>query len=314
MSSRTGTPSVAVVVATRDRGRKIAPLIESVLASDLVDFELVIVDQSAGPETEAAVGSYLGDDRVRYVHSDVPGVSRGRNRGVALTTAPVIAITDDDCTVPANWLRAIAQPFVDHPRVGVVFCSVEAVPVSEPGLTPAITFPCDRIVDDVVTAWRLSCDGLSLGAGMAVRRTAFDAVSGFDELLGPGARFGACEDNDLSWRALIAGWWTFQHSGVAVTHDGFRNLDELRDLVKRDFFGVGGTVAKYLRTRELRISRFVLTWILRYGVIDPAREVLGGRRPTGFRRPYMLLRGLVEGLRTPLDRRRRVYRGSSYPQ
>jgi hypothetical protein len=115
----------------------------------------------------------------------------------------------------------------------------------------------------------------------------------------------------MSWRGLIAGWWTYQLSDVVVMHDGFRDLDELRELVKRDFFGVGGAIAKYLRTGQWGITWFMMGWLIRFGLVDPARQLLAGGKPTGFRRPYMLLRGLFAGLRTPLDRKNRLYVANS---
>lgn len=300
-------PRYAVVIATRDRGAKIVPLIESIRANDVEDYEVVIVDQSANDATERSVAPFLVDRRFRYVRSSPVGVSGGRNLGIALTSAPVIAITDDDCVVPKDWLRGITRPFEQYPRVGVVFCSVEPVPVSEPGHTPHIIFRTNRMLSSVMGAWTSSSKHLSLGAGMAVRRAAFDELNGFDELLGAGAKFGAVEDNDLSWRGLLRGWTTFQCADVTVVHDGFRTVEELRHLVTRDFYGVGGAVAKYVQVGQWRVTWFLVAWLLRFGVILPARDVLGGRRPRGFRRPYMLVRGLVDGLRTPLDRTDLLY-------
>ena len=127
-------------------------------------------------------------------------------------------------------------------------------------------------------------------------------VPGFDESMGPGAKFGAAEDNDLSWRGLLRGWWTFQNAEVCVVHDGFRPIEELKALVVRDFYGVGGAVAKYLRIGKWQIVWFLGSWVVRFGVILPARDLIAGQRPRGFRRPYMLLLGVRDGLRTPFRR------------
>jgi GT2 family glycosyltransferase len=301
------SPECAAVVATRGRGARIVPLIESILASDRQDFELVIVDQSEDDETELAVAPFLTDERIRYARSEQRGLSRGRNLGLALTQAPIVLITDDDCMVPPNWFSGMMQPFEDHPQVGVVFCTVSAVPVDKPGHTPAIRIPENHVVDSVVQAWRIAGSGLNLGAGMAIRRSMFDQLHGFDELLGAGARFGACEDNDLSWRGILAGWWTFRSADVEILHDGFRDLDELRELVIRDFYGVGGAAAKYLRTGKYAIGWFLLRWIIRFGVVDPMRNLVVHGKPTGVRRPWMLVRGVVDGLRTPMDTGIRLY-------
>jgi GT2 family glycosyltransferase len=274
---------------------------------------MVIVDQSSSKATELAVAPYLADARIRYVHTPLAGASRARNLGVSLTTAPIIAITDDDCIVPKDWLSSMSRPFRDHADVGVVFCSVEPVPVTMPGHTPHIIFEQNRIVRTTMDVWKRSSRALSLGAGMAVRRKTFEAVSGFDELLGPGAKFGAVEDNDLSWRSLLCGWATFQCADVRVLHDGFRNLDELRSLVLRDMYGVGGTIAKYLRAGKWQIVWMLMDWLLRLGIILPARDLLGGHRPRGFRRPFIIMHGIVDGFRTPLNRPRLLYHSNSFP-
>lgn len=301
----------AIVVATRDRGAKIVPLIESVQANDTQTFEMIVVDQSLTDETERAIEPFLIDRRIRYVRSSSVGLSRARNLGISLTSAPIIAITDDDCIVPRNWLTGIGQPFVDHPRVGVVFCSVEPIPVDAPGYTPHIIFSRNRILRNPKAAWTSAGDGLSLGAGMAIRRSTFLQLQGFDELLGAGARFGSTEDNDLSWRGMLQGWATFQCADVSVVHDGFRTLDEVRSLVVRDLYGVGGAVAKYLRTGRWQISWFLASWLIRFGVTLPACDLLAGRRPRGLRRPYFLVRGVIDGLRTPLDHSDLLYQRNS---
>jgi GT2 family glycosyltransferase len=295
-------PRYAIVVATRNRGAKIVPLIESILAQDAQDFELVVVDQSSTNATGRALEQYQSDPRVTYVHSSAPGASRARNLGIAMTSAPIIAITDDDCIVPRDWLTQIGRPFDVHPRVGVVFCTVKPVPDERPGLTPHIIFSSNRLVSDVVDVWKRSTRGFWLGAGMAIRRRMLADVDGFDELLGPGAKFGAVEDNDLGWRGLLRGWSLYELADVAVVHDGFRTLDEVRELTIRDFYGIGGAAAKYLRAGKWQILWLVAAWLARFAVVLPVQDVLAGRRPRGLRRPQMLLFGLVSGLRTAVHR------------
>jgi glycosyltransferase involved in cell wall biosynthesis len=299
-------PRYAVVVATYNRGARIGPLVMSLLRSDVTDFELVIVDQSSGDETLRALEPLLGDRRIRYVHSDIAGTSHARNYGSRLTTAPIIAITDDDCIVPPDRLSRLAVPFDTHPEIGVVFCNVDPAPSDGEGHTPHIKFDNVRLLRSVHDI-RLS-QPLWMGAGMAIRRSILADVQGFDEMLGPGCAFSACEDNDIAWRSLLRGWWICEYPDVAVVHDGFRTLEQLRAHGVRDFYGIGGTLAKYLRTGHLRIAAMVLPLLFRFGVLAPAKDLLNGRLPRGLRRPYMLVRGILDGLRAPLDRTTGCYR------
>lgn len=302
------TPRYAIVVATRNRETKIVRLLESILTSVDPRFELVVVDQSGGDATRLAVAPFTRDERVRYVHSGTPGTSRARNLGISLTRAPIIAITDDDCIVPSDWLPRLAEPLAQDPRIGVVFCNVAPFTVDEAGHTPQVQFQRSNTVRSASGAWAHSRKGFALGAGMAIRRSILADVQGFDESLGPGSKFPAAEDNDLAWRALLRGWWLHENADVTVLHDGFRSNTELPELVKRDFYGVGGTIAKYLKTGHMRIVGLLAAWTLQFGVLEPAVDLLEGRRPHGFRRPYMLLRGVADGLCTPLEKGTLRYR------
>lgn len=295
------SPAVAVIIATRNRPDKIRAAIESVLASELADIEVVVVDQSDDDATEQASQSYLADSRFRYIASDTRGLSRARNVGFSHTTAPLVAITDDDCLVPPDWVGKITEPFAADPAVGLVFGSVVPLEPGKPGATPSIAFERPQTMSKANEAWKLGRGGLCLGASMAVRRTTYDRLGGFDQHLGAGSTFSAAEDNDLSWRCLLSGGRTHVTNAVEVVHDGHRTLDEVRALVNRDFFGVGGALAKYVRTRHPGAIGFLLAWAFKFGVVGPGRDVLARQRPRGFRRPYMMARGLYAGMRAPLN-------------
>ena len=118
MTESPGTPSCAVIVATRDRGPKIVPLLDSIMASDLDDFELVVVDQSIDDATETALLPFWAMTASRTCAPPTTGLSRARNLGISSTTAPYLVITDDDCIVPPEWLRAITAPHAGRPRGG----------------------------------------------------------------------------------------------------------------------------------------------------------------------------------------------------
>lgn len=303
------TPRYAVVVATLNRGMRIRPLVESVLRSESPDFELVIVDQSPRDETRRAVEPFLVDPRVRYFHLSVAGTSLARNFGFTVTSAPVIAITDDDCIVPPDWLRQLSKPFDEHGEIGVVYCNVDPVPVSAPGHTPNIRFPVTRIIRGM-SGIRAS-QPLWMGAGMAIHRKMLADVGGFDEMLGPGCAFSACEDNDIAWRALVHGWWVCENAGTTVLHDGFRSLEQLRSHSNRDFFGIGAAMAKYLKTGHLHVAAMLGPLFYKFVVALPVKDLAATHLPRGWGRPYMLLRGVMAGLLAPVDRATLFFRKSA---
>jgi GT2 family glycosyltransferase len=295
------TPRCAVVVSTRGRSHKIPPLVESILRNDERDIEVVLVDQSDDDATEGAVEQFGADERFRYVRTDERGASRGRNQGIAMTTAEIVAITDDDCVVPVDWISRMLEPFQRDPRVGLVFCNVAPAPTEQPGYTPGVQFQRSSTVTNARQGWTAASSAFVLGAGMAGRRSTFEELWGFDELLGPGTAFPACEDNDLMWRAFLRGWSITRTVDTIVVHDGQRRPDEVRDLIRRDCTGAGGAIAKYLRTGHLGALLVLARAFLRFGVLEPMGSIVHGHAPRGLKRPVWMLQGLWHGLRTPVD-------------
>jgi glycosyltransferase involved in cell wall biosynthesis len=300
-------PGVAIVVSTKGRSDKIGGLLQSLASIQSEDVQIIIVDQSEDDATRDVVANYLSDPRLTYTRSRQTGLSRGRNLGIRLTTAPIICITDDDCIVPPNWPERMAEPFADE-RVGVVWCSVVPLEARTDGHTPNRVFDGDSVIRDVDTAWRRAEHGFNLGAGLALRRTAYDSAGGFDDHLGAGSTFPSAEDNDLAWRCLLRGWWVREVSTVEVVHDGFRTMEETKALAVRDFRGIGGAFAKYVRVGRLRALRLPLVWTFRFWAAGPLREIAHGHRPTGLRRPFVLWRGFFSGLRRNMERSTITYR------
>jgi GT2 family glycosyltransferase len=103
---------LAVVVATKDRPVRLRWLLNALEEQDARDFDLVVVHNSTGPETEALL-------RERGVtHLELPaglGPAAMRNAGWRLATAPLVLFTDDDCRPPRNWIQNALAAAARHP-------------------------------------------------------------------------------------------------------------------------------------------------------------------------------------------------------
>jgi glycosyltransferase involved in cell wall biosynthesis len=84
--------------------------VESLLALDYPDFEIVVVDNRPGTNHDP-IPEFPSNGRVRVVLEPSSGASAARNRGIAETTGEFIAFTDDDVLVERNWLRALGVRF-----------------------------------------------------------------------------------------------------------------------------------------------------------------------------------------------------------
>ena len=94
MRNKEKNPLVSVVIPTYNRAWVIKEAVDSVLAQDYKDFELIIVDDGSTDNTSDVLASY-GED-VRVLFQENRGVSAARNRGVAEASGHFVAFLDSD--------------------------------------------------------------------------------------------------------------------------------------------------------------------------------------------------------------------------
>jgi glycosyltransferase involved in cell wall biosynthesis len=179
---------VSAVVCTRNRPEPVARVVRSLLLSPEEELELLVVDQSDGPETEDALRPLLSDPRLRYYRSQARGKGAALNEGIRASRGQIIVCTDDDCEAPPGWVIEMAKALESQPSAAIAFCSVIPVPHDErAGYVPSYRLKQNRLLRSISAI----CGGLGIGAGMALRRDFAMSMGGFDEAFGPGARFRA---------------------------------------------------------------------------------------------------------------------------
>src|SRR5687767_13895344 len=102
---------IAVVVPTIGRLGPLTRCLASLAACEPRPLEILVVDQSGCPEIAALVA---GHDGARLVPCVGRGVALGRNVGLRATAATHVCITDDDCTVPPDWVVVASRQAALH--------------------------------------------------------------------------------------------------------------------------------------------------------------------------------------------------------
>ena len=87
-------PLVSVIIPTYNRAEIIEEAVDSVLAQDYKDFELIVVDDGSTDNTSEVLATY-GDD-IRVLYQENKGVSAARNRGISEAAGKLIAFLDSD--------------------------------------------------------------------------------------------------------------------------------------------------------------------------------------------------------------------------
>lgn len=203
---------VSVVISTYNRCGLLPAALESVLAQDApgVAYEVVLVDNNSTDETRRVVEEFIarGHRNLRYFFEPKQGLSHGWNRGIAEARGRIIAFTDDDIRVRADWVANIKRTFDEHPEVDFVGSRVLPVWPREPPrwLTPENWSPL-ALQDYGETARPYSnLDNPICLLGKSFRREAFKRVGLFRPDLGRVKDgVGSLEDSDMQQRLWRAG-------------------------------------------------------------------------------------------------------------
>jgi GT2 family glycosyltransferase len=303
-----GTLEVSVVVATRDRPRRLQALIDSLRSQDLNRdaFEVIVVDDGSAPETQELLrGQGVADGMSLRVirHDRSAGPANSRNEGWRAANAPLIAFTDDDCVADPRWLSAGVAAAAQAPGA-IVQGATRPREAELPGAGP---------FHRTLTAggpgpYFETCN-------IFYPRALLDRLGGFD-----GASYsGACgEDTDLGWRALedgagavyceeariehavddigplgklrTAARWT-ESVQCAARHHGFRQAHLWRRVFWRpSHYVLLRALASLALPKQLRLLRaIILVKYARY-LIERAREDGG----TAALAPFVLIHDAVE--------------------
>jgi len=296
--------NISVIVCSRDRPESLSLTVHSLLDSAAA-FELFVIDQSVEPSASQRLIDKLADPRVRYVRDVFGGKGAALNRGLMLATGETIVCTDDDCVAPREWVRDMASVLASNPAAAIVFCNVMPAPHDEEfGYIPAFERRREATLSSVLAA----SNGFGLGAGMVFRRSRVLALGGFDEMFGPGSRFGSGDDWDIALRVLLRGGQIHETPSVAIRHDGFRTRAEGAGHALRDWIAIGAMCAKAVRAQPANGLPLACSLLVRKALWPPALDLLHFRRPSGFARIRGFARGFAEALPLALDRQTLKFR------
>ena len=198
------TPRVSVVVCSYNGGRTLEQCLRSLGGLAYPDYEVILVDDGSTDETQAIAGRF---PQVRNLRQKNCGLSAARNAGLAAATGEIIAYTDSDCFVDADWLTLLVNQLARR----------EAAAVGGPNLTPedgwlAGCIACAPGQPNHVLESDEEAEHIP-GCNMAFRRDALQAVGGFDPLFRK-----AGDDVDLCWRLQAAGYRVTFAPGAFVWH------------------------------------------------------------------------------------------------
>jgi GT2 family glycosyltransferase len=264
------TPSITVIVCTRDRHSLLREALGAILRLDYPNFDVVVVDNAAlTPATREMVRHEFPDPRVRLIVEPIPGLAQARNAGLRRARGDIVAFTDDDTVVDEAWLSEIAAGFERDPDAA---CVSGLVPSGElrsrtqayfdsrvswsKNLEPRV-FSLAAPPDDV-PMFPFTSGAFSTGANFALNRRTALSMGGFDTAFGAGTRTGGAEDIDMFTRIILEGHSLVIQPSAVVWHRHRDDFAELRSQASAYGNGLGAWITKVLmnpRTARMALVR-----------------------------------------------------------
>lgn len=199
-------PGVSHLKPVRGTEDQLPECLESFMGQDYPGrVEMVVAARRPGGDLQRLVRG-LGRAWPRVPVRLVDGTGPGANRKIAScvqalaeATQGILVLSDADMRVDPDYLRRVVQPFADE-RVGLVTC-LYAVRKA-PGLGAALEgLSVADFGASVLVARRVEGISFALGATMAARREALEAIGGLEPL-----RDHLADDFQLGHRMAQGGW------------------------------------------------------------------------------------------------------------
>ncbi|MDP8966685.1 MAG: glycosyltransferase [Cyanobacteriota bacterium] len=229
---------VSVVVATYDRPDDLRNCLRYLVAQKSPrQVEIIVVDNnSSSGLTAPVVAEFPG---VVLINELRQGLSYARNAGIVASTGDIIIATDDDVTLPPDWLEKLIAPFA---RKDVMIVTGNVLPVElktrsqylfesygglgrgfEPLAVGSEWF--EACPYRTVPTWTL---GATANAAFRASIFSHPEIGLIDEALGAGTPTGCSEDTYVFYKVLKAGYTIVYEPTAYVWHKHRQDMAALR--------------------------------------------------------------------------------------
>ncbi|WP_158292335.1 glycosyltransferase family 2 protein [Paracraurococcus ruber] len=197
----TPAPAISILTPAHDVARFVGATVDSVLAQDFSEWELVVVDDGSRDNT-AEVVAQRRDPRIRLLRQANAGVSAARTRAMADARGDAILFLDADDWLAPDALSRLAAALAAAPEAvgahgGFAFVAEDARPGDRALRTKPVAGPSGDLLE------RLLVENLFANGGhLLLRRDALRQAGPFL----PHLRYG--EDWEYWIRLSLLGPWT----------------------------------------------------------------------------------------------------------
>jgi GT2 family glycosyltransferase len=282
-----------------------------------------VADQSLEPDEILVIDNDPADDsnrrvvleqlpRGRYVLEPARGLDFARNRAWRETTSEVLAFIDDDVVASRSWCESMRRVFEEDGSVGACTGRVEPLDLETEAQrlfetnggfargTRRVSLPADASgrlhgLPAPLISWAVS---VGAGCSMAFRKSAVDAIGGFDPALDLGSVLPGGGDLDAFWRVLQQGFKVVYEPRALVSHEHRRELGAVEDQLVGHQLALITFLTKAQRTAAGAQRCGILSYLL-WRLAKPGARLarrLAGRDPLPSRVLLRMWGGCIQGL------------------
>ncbi|WP_414583081.1 glycosyltransferase family 2 protein [Scytonema sp. PCC 10023] len=182
------TPDTKVTIAipTYNRSELLKVSLQSVLAQDYPDFQVLVLDNASFDDTEAVVRSFA-DSRITYVRNESNiGAFRNWQRAVEINSSPYLSILSDDDILLPNFIYESVLALDKHPHAALSSAQAEFIDMNGALLRVTGAELSDNLPEGVINGLDFIhqiVDGrkwILRTSSVMFRTSALAAVGGFD--------------------------------------------------------------------------------------------------------------------------------------
>ena len=171
-------PTTSIVIPAYNAHKYIAATIDSVLAQDYLDYEIIVVNDGSKDNTLAIVNTFK-NDKLRVYTQDNAGVSAARNRAISLARAPYIYFLDADDILAKDALGRCIRAIKENDQAIAVYG--EALTFEDPTDLDNIDIynqpafnqrPSGNILSDIISHNCIACGSVIMVKKAALKQTA----------------------------------------------------------------------------------------------------------------------------------------------
>ncbi len=243
---------ISIIIPTLGRKTELDCLLESIVAQNYSNIEVIVVDQNHDDSLDYIIGKYKNKLKIFHEKVNFKGAAKARNYGFQKASGEIINFPDDDAVMAPDILHFVDNFFEHDNDYKAIFGMVQDKDNSK---------SIQHFKKKNTRVKLCNLYQTTIETSMFIKKETFQEIGMYDEKFGIGTYFGAEEGADLVSRLLYRKTKMMYVAKPFFYHPNKRDYT-LLDRAYNFGLGFGALVYKHIKVYK-RIYPMVFYWILK---------------------------------------------------